>query len=266
MKIHKNSKKLREIEKLVEAGKELPVHVAVIMDGNGRWAKKRGLPRVAGHHEGVKSVRSIVESCGELGIKYLTLYTFSKENWRRPKSEVTALMRLLISTLRKELQELHKKNVKLTAIGNLNDLPAPVRDELIDAIHYTRYNTGLVLNLALSYSGREEIVDAIKSIAEDVKSGRISIEDITEELISNYLYTAHMPDPDLLIRTSGEMRISNFLLYQVAYTEIYITRTLWPDFRKQEFYDALLHYLKRERRFGMVSEQIQQMKAAANEE
>lgn len=261
----KNSKKLEELQSLLRQGKSLPRHVAIIMDGNGRWAKKRGLPRVAGHHEGVKSVRAVVEAAGNLGIKYLTLYTFSKENWRRPESEVSALMRLLVTTLRKELLELHRKNVRLLTIGDLNDLPDRVRDELLDAINYTAGNTGLNLILALSYSGRKEIVDMVKKVTQAVRNGEILPEEINEDLIQQHLYTASIPDPDLLIRTSGEMRISNFLLYQLAYSELYFTRTLWPDFRSTEFYEALIHYLNRERRFGMVSEQIQKIKAEAKE-
>ncbi|GAB4190951.1 MAG: isoprenyl transferase [Calditrichia bacterium] len=258
----KTSKKLEELNKLLESGNSLPNHVAIIMDGNGRWAKRRGLPRVAGHREGVKSVRTIVEACGELGIKYLTLYTFSKENWRRPKSEVSALMRLLISTLKKELSELHKKNVRLLAIGQLQDLPSAVYQELVDAIEYTRYNTGLTLTLALSYSGRQEIVDAIREMARAVQNGTLLPEEIDSQVISSFLYTSQIPDPDLLIRTSGEMRISNFLLYQIAYTEIVVTKTLWPGFRRSEFFDALIHYMQRERRFGMVSEQVRPLKTA----
>ncbi len=236
---------------------ELPQHVAIIMDGNGRWARRRGLPRVAGHREGVKSVRAIVEASGELGIDVLTLYTFSKENWRRPATEVTTLMKLLVNALRKEINELHANNVKLNAIGTLEDLPQFVYEELMEAMERTRHNTGLTLNLALSYGGRSEIVAATKEIARKVRNGELYLEDIDEELFSEHLYTFNLPDPDLLIRTNGEERISNFLLWQIAYTELYITRTLWPDFRKREFYEALICYMKRERRFGMVSEQLQ---------
>ncbi len=254
----KQSKKLKELQSLLDKGARLPRHIAIIMDGNGRWAKRRGLPRVAGHHEGVKSVRAIVEAAGDLGIKVLTLYTFSKENWYRPRQEVSALMKLLVNTLRKEIDELSEKNVRLLAIGDLEDLPAPAYDELLFGIERTRHNTGLTLNLALSYSGRKEIIDAVKEIAHKVKTGLIQPEEISEQVFSAHLYTRDLPDPDLLIRTSGELRVSNFLLWQLSYTEIYVTKVLWPDFRKSEFYDALINYLNRERRFGKVSEQVLQ--------
>jgi len=252
----KHSNNLEQINNFISKGYSLPEHIALIMDGNGRWAKKRRLPRVAGHREGIKSVRAIVETAGELGIKAITLYTFSTENWKRPASEVSALMKLLVSTLKKELKDLQKKNVKLNAIGNLNDLPKKVKEELLDGIEKTASNTGLIVNLALSYSSRIEIIDAVKNIALKVENKELSINDISESTISSHLYTSTLPDPDLLIRTSGEMRISNFLLWQLAYTEIYITNTFWPDFRKEEFYKAVLDYFKRERRFGKISEQI----------
>lgn len=248
--------KLAELQDLLDQGYELPQHVAIIMDGNGRWAKKRGLPRAAGHREGVKSVRKIVEASGELGIKYLTLYTFSKENWRRPMSEVSTLMKLLVNSLRNEIDELMEKNVRLHTIGDLDDLPGFAYEELTAGVEKTHNNTGLNLSLALSYGGRSEIVAAVKEIAGKVREGERSLEDIDEELVSASLYTREIPDPDLLVRTSGEQRISNFLLWQLAYTEIYITRTLWPDFRKQAFYEALISYMYRERRYGMVSEQL----------
>ena len=234
----------------------LPRHIAIIMDGNGRWAKKRGLPRVAGHREGVRSVREIVEACGELDIQVLTLYTFSTENWRRPKDEVNALMRLLIQTLRKEIQELMKNNVRLMAIGQLDTLPDAARKEFLEGIEITKSNTGLILNLALSYGSREEIVSAIRSIARDVSQRKLDTADIDATLMDARLYTAGLPDPDLLIRTSGEYRISNFLLWQIAYSELYISDIFWPDFRRKELYAAIEDYQRRERRFGKVSEQI----------
>ncbi len=248
--------KRKKIQAMLDQGHELPGHVAIIMDGNGRWAKRRGLPRVAGHREGVKSVREVVEAAGELGIEVLTLYTFSKENWRRPLTEVSALMKLFVTTLRREINDLLEKNVRLNAIGDLQDLPEFVYHELMWGIEQTRHNSGLTLNLALSYGGRAEIVAAVKTIARKVQAGELFPEDIDESVLAEHLYTADLPDPDLLIRTSGEERISNFLLWQIAYSELYITPILWPDFRKAEFYEAILSYLKRERRFGMVSEQL----------
>ncbi len=237
----------------------IPEHIAIIMDGNGRWAKQRALPRVAGHREGVNSVRDIVEACGQLGVKCLTLYTFSTENWKRPIQEVSTLMRLLVKALRDETDRLHRNNVRLTAIGDISLLPADVRRELNDAFERTAGNTGLNLNLALSYSGRKEIIEAARKIAADVASGRISPEDINESLFSGYLSTAAIPDPDLLIRTSGEFRISNFLLYQSAYTEIYFSKVYWPDFRRRQLYEAISDFQKRERRFGLVSEQVKRL-------
>lgn len=245
------------LQQLIEQGHEMPRHIAIIMDGNGRWAKRRTLPRAAGHREGVKSVRTIVEKAGKLGIGYLTLYTFSKENWRRPETEVSMLMKLLVSSLRKEIDDLMEKNVRLRTIGDMNDLPAEARDEMYTAEERTRFNTGLNLNLALSYSSRTEMVQAMQAIATRVRDGQLRIEDIDERTVSGALYTNEIPDPDLLIRTSGEQRISNFLLWQLAYSELYITRTLWPDFRAEALSEALINYLHRERRFGMTSEQIQ---------
>jgi len=256
--MEKSNKKLTELENLKIKGVHFPQHIAIIMDGNGRWAKKRGLPRVAGHNEGIKSVRTVVEACGDLGIKVLTLYTFSKENWLRPRQEVSTLMKLLVSTLRKEIDELQEKNVQLRAIGNIEDLPEPAYRELLFGIERTKHNTGLILNLALSYSGRQEIVDAVREMAQKVKAGIIQPEEIGERIFASHLHTYDLPDPDLLIRTSGESRISNFLLWQLAYTEIYVTKTFWPDFHKDELYDALLNFLSRERRFGRVSEQVVQ--------
>lgn len=228
----------------------IPRHVAVIMDGNGRWAKSRGLPRVAGHREGVNSVRELVEVAGELGIGYLTLYTFSSENWERPKAEVSALMGLLLSTIRREVDRLHGNNVQVRALGFLDHLPAAPRKGLEEAIERTRDNTGLVLGLALSYGSRQELVHAVNRILAD---GHASVD---EDLVSRYLFTAGMPDPDLLIRTGGEYRLSNFLLWQLAYTEIYVCDRPWPEFRRPQFMDALKVYGNRERRFGRTSEQL----------
>ncbi|MCI0697515.1 isoprenyl transferase [candidate division KSB1 bacterium] len=246
----------KQFEERLRRGGKLPEHVAIIMDGNGRWAKKRVLSRVEGHREGINSVREIVRACGELGIGYLTLYTFSKENWRRPKGEVSALMALLIKTIRAEVAELQRNNVRLMTIGRLEDLPFLAREGMERGRRVLRRNTGLTLNLALSYSSRQEMVEAMRRIAIEVKAGRLQPEDIDELTISSHLYTASIPDPDLLIRTSGELRLSNFLLWQLAYTEIYVTDVLWPDFRRKEFYQALLTYQQRERRFGRVSEQL----------
>jgi len=234
----------------------MPKHIAIIMDGNGRWAKKRGLPRVAGHHEGVNSVRDIVEVCGELEIEVLTLYTFSTENWRRPKAEVSALMKLLIQTLQKEIDELVEKNVKLIVSGNLDRLPQDVGEGVREGIKRTEKNTGLILNMALNYGGREEIVHAVRQIADQVSQGKMDPQKIEQSTIENFLYTANLPDPDLLIRTSSEFRISNFLLWQLAYTEIVITDVLWPDFRRKELFKAIKAYQRRERRFGKVSDQL----------
>ena len=242
-------------EKLKNRG-NLPRHIAIIMDGNGRWAKKRGLPRVAGHSEGLKSVRDVVEACAQLGIEYLTLYAFSTENWRRPKEEVSTLMKLLLKTLKRETDELHKNNIRLRMIGDFESLPEEVQKQLKEAIKKTEKNTRLNLVLALSYSGRWDILQATKKIANDVASRRIKRSLINEETFKNYLSTAEFPEPDLLIRTSGEMRVSNFLLWEIAYTEIYVTNTLWPDFRRKELYEAIEDYQRRERKFGLVSEQI----------
>jgi undecaprenyl diphosphate synthase len=234
----------------------LPVHIAIIMDGNGRWAKQRSLPRVAGHREGINSVREITRVCGELGIKHLTLYTFSAENWARPRQEVSALMSLLLNTIKKEVAALNKNNVRLTAIGALETLPKAAQKGLRDGMELTRDNTGLNLNLALSYGGRQEIVRALRKIVQDVQDKVIEPESISEELLGQYLYTAHIPDPDLLIRTGGEYRVSNFLLWQIAYTELYVTPQLWPAFREQQLLEAIQDYQHRERRFGLLSEQV----------
>jgi undecaprenyl diphosphate synthase len=223
------------------------------MDGNGRWARKRGLMRTAGHRAGVKAVKKIVRIAGDIGLKYLTLFTFSTENWKRPKTEVSAIMKLLEETTRKELSELLENNVRLIATGNIENLPLKKREVLLDAIERTRENTGLVLNLALSYSGRTEIIEAIRKIGKEISSGKLKPEDIDDLIFASYLQTDGLPDPDLLIRTSGEMRISNFLLWQTAYTELYVTDVLWPDFAEEDFLEAVADYQRRERRFGMVS-------------
>ncbi|HLP15203.1 MAG TPA: isoprenyl transferase [Bacteroidota bacterium] len=234
----------------------IPAHIAIIMDGNGRWAKKRNLPRVAGHNEGVNAVRDIVETSAQLGVKYLTLYTFSTENWRRPKDEVSMLMRLLLTSLKDERDRLNKNNVRLRVIGDIDSLPSSVQDELNDAMELMKQNTGLTLVLALSYSGRWDITQAVKRIATDVKEGTLEADAVNEATISRYLSTHDIPDPDLLVRTSGELRLSNFLLWELAYTEIYITDLNWPDFRHMALYSAIAAYQSRERRFGMVSEQL----------
>jgi undecaprenyl diphosphate synthase len=234
----------------------IPVHIAVIMDGNGRWAKQRGLPRIAGHNEGVESVRDTVEACGQLGVKHLTLYAFSTENWKRPKEEVSLLMRLLMRALRDETDKLHQNNVSVHAIGEISALPQEVQDELFDAIEKTKQNTGLNLHLALSYSGRWDITNAVKKIVADAKEDKLSPEQVDDRLVSGYLSLSNVPDPDLMVRTSGEFRISNFLLWQLAYAEIYISNCYWPEFRRKELYKAIREFQRRERRFGMVSEQL----------
>lgn len=235
---------------------QLPKHIAIIMDGNGRWAKEKGEDRLYGHLNGVESVRNIVEGAAELGIQYLTLYAFSTENWDRPAYEVTGLMELLIETIRKEVPTLNKNNIKLHVIGDTGMLPAAAQQELNEAIAETNTNSGLNLIMALSYSSRWEINEAIKRIATDVKAGKLQPDDINQQLIQQYLTTRNFPDPELMVRTSGEYRISNFLLYQLAYSELYFTNTLWPDFRKENLYEAILDYQSRERRFGKTSEQV----------
>jgi undecaprenyl diphosphate synthase len=233
----------------------LPEHIAVIMDGNGRWAKKKGARRIFGHQNAIQAVRDISEGCAELGVRYLTLYAFSTENWARPKAEVDSLMSLLVNTIHSETETLIKNNIRLTSIGDIQSLPVQCQRELREAIDITAENKGLNLILALSYSGRWDIVQGIRELIHDIKNNRISENDINPELFSHYLSTRGIPDPELLIRTSGEMRISNFLLWQLAYTELYITDTLWPDFRKDHLYEAIVSYQKRERRFGKISEQ-----------
>jgi undecaprenyl diphosphate synthase len=250
-----SSEAFAELDALAAEG-PIPSHIAIIMDGNGRWAKSRGKARVSGHREGVSSVREIVEACARAEVKYLTLYTFSTENWKRPKEEVSTLMRLLVSSLRSEPDNLHENNIRFMTMGELTRLPAEAQKEVVRATEKTACNTGLTLNLALSYSGRWDIVRAVKKLAMDARSGKISPEDIDERLISSLLSTAHVPDPDLLIRTSGELRLSNFLLWELAYTELYISERFWPDFRTPELCDAIRSYQTRERRFGLVSEQL----------
>ena len=235
---------------------KLPRHIAIIMDGNGRWAKKNALRRIAGHKKGADAVRRTVRTCRELGIPYLTLFAFSVENWLRPKDEVSALTSLLEDYLRSELQEMNENNIRLTAIGDLSALPERIRNLLDETIEKTSGNDGMVLCLSLSYGSRDEIVHAARRLAEDASGGKIRGEDITRDTFARYLYTADIPDPDLLIRTSGEYRLSNFLLWQMAYTELYFTDVLWPDFSKDDLLAAIADYQKRERRFGMTSEQI----------
>lgn len=236
----------------------LPRHIAIIMDGNGRWAKEKGQDRLYGHFHGVESVRDIVEGCAELGVGYLTLYAFSTENWDRPAFEVTGLMELLVETIRKETETLNKNNIKLHVIGDMNMLPANAQNALNESLAITQNNTGLNLVMALSYSSRWELVEAVKNIAADVKSGKVDPATITQDTLQKYLATSNFPDPELMIRTSGEYRISNFLLYQLAYAELYFTDVRWPDFRKENLYEAIIDFQQRERRFGKTSAQIQQ--------
>jgi undecaprenyl diphosphate synthase len=238
----------------------LPVHVAIIMDGNGRWAKSRGLSRIEGHKVGVESVREVVKTAGEIGIRHLTFYTFSTENWNRPKEEVDALMELLVGTISAETEELIKNNVHLNSFGDLNSLPKHCFEELKNCMQRTSGCDGIYVNLALSYSSKWEILQAIRKIADKVKKGELEIDKINEETVNSFLCTAGIPEPDLLIRTSGECRISNFLLWQLAYAEFYFTPVLWPDFRRNEFLEAIRVYQKRERRYGMTSEQVRQLK------
>lgn len=249
-----HDKKLQD--RLLETG-EIPRHIAVIMDGNGRWAQRRGLPRISGHREGVNSVRDVVEACGQLGVKYLTLYAFSTENWKRPQEEVSLLMRLLLKALRDEKDRLHQNEVKLRAIGELSSLPTDVQDELLEGIERMKENTGLTLILALSYSGRWDITNAVSRMVDDIRCGLLEKEQITQDLFASYLSTRDFPDPDLLIRTSGELRISNFLIWQLAYSELFISQDFWPAFRRKQLYEAIAEFQRRERRFGMISEQVQ---------
>ena len=236
----------------------IPEHVAIIMDGNGRWAKKRGNKRIFGHKNGVKSVRDTVEAAGEIGVKFLTLYAFSTENWNRPKFEVNALMSLLVQAVKDETENLMKNEVRLLTIGNIKSLPKNAQISLYQLIETTKNNKGLTLILALSYSSRQEIINAATNIAKKIKTGDLQPDEINEETINNHLFTKNIPDPELLIRTSGEQRISNFLTWQISYSELYFTDVLWPDFRKENFFEALYNYQQRERRFGKTSEQIKE--------
>lgn len=239
----------------------LPQHIAIIMDGNGRWAQEKGEDRLFGHYQGVESVRDIVEGCAELGVKYLTLYAFSTENWDRPEPEVKGLMELLAHTIHQEVSTLNKNNIKLKLIGDIDTLPEYARKGLLEAVDLTNANNGLTLIIALSYSSRWELVHAVKEIANDVKSGKISSDQINEEMLRHYLTTSSVPDPELMIRTSGEFRISNFLLFQLAYAELYFTDIRWPDFRKEDLYEAILNFQQRQRRFGKTGDQIQRESA-----
>ncbi len=234
----------------------LPEHIAIIMDGNGRWAKAQGKHRIFGHKNGVKAVREVTEGCAEIGVKHLTLYAFSTENWNRPKMEVSALMELLFLTIGKEIKTLQKNNIRLNAIGHLHNLPESNRKALTEVMEATKNNTRMTLTLALSYGSREELTEAAKKIAIDFKAGRITLDEINQQTMGDHLYTKGMPDPELMIRTSGEHRISNFLLWQLAYTELYFTEKFWPEFSKNDLYQAIYDFQNRERRFGMTSEQI----------
>ena len=242
-------------EKVRELG-DVPKHIAIIMDGNGRWAKMNSLPRAAGHKEGINSVREIVRVCGEIDVSFLTLYTFSSENWNRPETEVSAIMKLLFSTIRKEIDNLDKNNVRLTTIGNLNDLPKETRKNIKNGISQTRDNTGLNLILALSYGSRQELIRAIRRIGNKIESSQIKSDDITDEVLESELYSTGVPDPDLVIRTGGEYRLSNFLLWQAAYSELLITEKHWPEFRENELLNGIIDYQNRQRRFGQTDEQI----------
>ncbi|MEI7825396.1 MAG: isoprenyl transferase [Chlorobiaceae bacterium] len=246
-----------DIQAKLKATCQLPRHIAIIMDGNGRWARLKGKTRIEGHIAGVESVRDIVKSCAQLGIDYLTLFTFSTENWKRPEQEVSALMQLLAKVLGRESRKLHDNNIRLNVIGEMNHLPEKVRTLLIKTMELTKNNNKLMLNIALSYSGQWDLTQACRAIALDVKAGKINAESIDEQLLTSYLSTATIPDPDLLIRTSGEFRISNFMLWQCAYSEIYVTNTLWPDFQRAQLYDAIREFQNRERRFGQTSDQIE---------
>ena len=247
---------IKGIEDSIIDKNNIPKHIAIIMDGNGRWAKAHSLPRIAGHKEGIDSVRAITKKCGDIGVKHLSLYTFSSENWRRPKNEVKALMRLLLLTIRREIKDLNKNNVRLTTIGNMGDLPDDARKGMEEGLKITENNSGLNLILALSYGGRQEILKMVQSIARKAVNGELEPEKLSESDIVNELDTAKIPDPDLLIRTGGELRISNFLLWQIAYSEIYVTDIYWPEFREKELLDAVADFQARERRFGHISEQL----------
>ncbi len=237
--------------------KKVPQHVAIIMDGNGRWARQRNKDRIFGHREGVKSAKEVVEAAGEIGVKYLTLYAFSSENWQRPEHEVKALMQLLVQEITEELDRFKKENLQLKVIGDLSRLDQDVYNAVQKAIDETSNNTGMTIIIALSYGSRQEIVNAVRQIAQKVKEGRLEVSQINEQVFANHLYTAGIPDPDFLIRTSGELRISNFLLWQLSYTELYFTKVLWPDFRKEQFFEAIYNFQQRERRYGKTSEQLE---------
>jgi undecaprenyl diphosphate synthase len=254
----------KQMQEELKSSCELPLHVGIIMDGNGRWARLKGKTRIDGHVAGVESVRDVVEACSQLGVKYLTLFTFSTENWKRPATEVSALMQLLVRVIGRESRKLHDNNIRLSIIGDMAALPEKVRAVMQQTMELTKNNNKLVLNIALSYSGQWDIMQACKAIAYNVKAGLVSPEAINEQLIASYLSTASMPDPELLIRTSGEFRISNFMLWQSAYSEIYFTNSYWPDFRRSQLYDAIREFQSRERRFGQTSEQVQTKKIPAN--
>jgi undecaprenyl diphosphate synthase len=249
------------IQAELKATCQLPRHIAIIMDGNGRWARLKGKTRIEGHSAGVESVRDIVESCSQLGIDYLTLFTFSTENWKRPEQEVSALMRLLVKMIGRETRKLHDNNIRLNVIGEMNLLPEKVRSLLKKTMELTKNNNKLMLNIALSYSGQWDVTQACRAIAFDVEAGRINAESVDEQLFASYLSTGSIPDPDLLIRTSGEFRISNFMLWQCAYSEIYVTNTYWPDFHRSQLYEAIREFQHRERRFGLTSEQIEKKRS-----
>ncbi len=240
----------------ISSNGNLPKHIAIIMDGNGRWASLKNLPRAAGHKEGINSVREIVRVCGEIGVSYLTLYTFSSENWSRPRTEVSAIMKLLLSTIKKEIRNLDDNNVKLSAIGSLDELPKETQKNIIDGVEMTKSNSGLNLILALSYGSRQELIRAIKRISKRIDESNLEIDNINEDVLSEELYTAGTPDPDLIIRTGGEHRLSNFLLWQSAYSELLISETFWPDFRESELLNSILDYQNRQRRFGQTDEQV----------
>jgi len=242
----------KKLQEELKSSGSIPNHIAIIMDGNGRWAKDKGNIRLFGHKEGVESVRDITESCAQLGVNHLTLYAFSTENWNRPSDEVNGLMKLLVNSLKKEADRLHDNNIKLTSIGQIARLPNSCQNQLQEVIEQTKDNDRLELCLALSYSGRWDITEAVKKVAQDVADGKVSPDEVSDELIGSYLSTADIPDPDLIIRTSGEYRISNFLLWQLAYSELYITKTYWPDFRRKELYQAIFSYQERDRRYGNV--------------
>ena len=241
---------------MILKNEKMPKHIAIIMDGNGRWAKSKGLPRLAGHTLGVKTVRRITESCSDLGIKHLTLFTFSSENWNRPTKEVNALMKLLLSSVKNEIKKMIEENVRFTFIGDISKFDITIQNELLDAYEKTKYNSGLNLNLALSYGSRQEIINATKKLIRKVDLEKIAIDDINEDLFSKELDTNNLPDPDLLIRTGGNYRLSNFLLWQIAYSEFYITNTFWPAFKAEELHKAITEFQHRERRFGKISEQV----------